>query len=83
MSAVFQKCLNTGFNSDSQNEGAFVTALLQFADANHSGSDVLANPFSEALRRFEAVPGFSPHALTRLRQIFADAERRYAAGELK
>jgi hypothetical protein len=82
MSAVFKKVLDSGFNSDSQGEGAFVTALLQFADANHSGGDVLANPYSEALRRFEAA-GINPHAFARLRQVFADGERRFAAGELK
>jgi len=83
MSAVFSTVANAqGYNADSQGEGAFVAALLKFADANHSGGDVLANPYSEALRRFEAA-GINPHALARMRQLFADPERRYASGELK
>lgn len=84
MSAVFTTVATSqGYNADSQGEAGFVAALLAYAAANNSGSDSLDSPFDEAIRRFEATPNFNPHALARLKQLFADPSRRYANGQLK
>lgn len=80
MSVVFKRVSDSiGFNSDSQGENAFISALLTYANANNSGSDVSQNPFTEVVRRFEAA-GINPHALARIKERLFDAENKFNAG---
>lgn len=80
MSVVFQKAIKfIGFNRDTQGDASFIHALLQYADANHSGSDVLDNPVSEAIRRFKAA-SINPHVLARIEQMLHDWQDKYDRG---
>jgi hypothetical protein len=80
MSAVFKKVQDQmGLNDDSQGDLAWAAALLRFADLNHSGGDVLTNPYEEVVKRFE-VAGLNPHAMKTLKQILIEGQHKFAAG---
>lgn len=80
MSAVYSKVAEQlGLNNSSQGDAGFLHALLTYANANHSGSDVATNPYSEVIRRLEAA-GLNPHAMVRIKSILADGEIKFAAG---
>jgi len=80
MSAAFRETISAiGLTDDSQGEAAFIHALLKYANANHSGLDVLSNPLAEAIRRLEAA-GINPHALARIKQLLYDRLDKYDRG---
>lgn len=81
MSQCFARTLEL-FSDDSQGSDAWLAAILKFADSNHDGADVLANPYIECIRRFEAA-GVNPHALAMIRDRLSHMQLAFDRGDVR
>lgn len=79
---MFRKVIDSlGLSNSSQGDLGWLHAILVYGDLYDDSADVLANPFSEVIRKLESVAGVNPHAVQRVKELLAKAEMQYAGGQ--